>query len=301
MDLLTLFATLRRHRWATLVVMLVVIVGEVFVVFMVPTRYETSAVYVLVQPPPAPTEAQILANPALGKLNSDNPLLRVDPYSLVEVVSQRMSSDLIGKALVAQGADEDYKVEPSNQIGGGSILLITGTGTSAEASVKTLDLVTSRMLSEFNAMQLVNQADARFLIQAQLVSKSETEQKLTGTLRSVIVVFVAGLVLLFAVISIAEARKSKPKQTTTAKATGVADAPQIWLTDLAEWQPADATEATTVIPKIADSATVPAAALMSSSNGYSAMSDGADGAGPGPVDAEKPDEAMVEKDPDRPA
>lgn len=207
MDLLNVFSTLRRHKIILLAILLLTAVGCAYVVLGIPPQYQTQAQYVLVEPPAAPTDEQIQASPALGKLNSNNPYLRMpNPSIVVDVLAQRVSSDNIRQALIDAGADRNYEIASTNTIGSGLVIQITGTGTSPAAASNTLQLVTDRMDVELKAMQKVNGADDRFLFQALPVSPPTPPlRKVTGTLRSLIAVAAAGLVLLFAAISVAEA------------------------------------------------------------------------------------------------
>jgi len=214
MDLLNIFSTLRRHKIILLVILLLTAVGCAYVVLGIPPQYQTQAQYVLVEPPAAPSEADIQANPELGKLNSNNPYLRMpNPSIVVDVLAQRVSSDTIRQALIDAGADRDYEIASTNAIGSGLVIQITGTGTSADAATRTLQLVTDRMEVELKAMQKVNGADDRFLFQALPVSPATPPlRKVTGTLRSLIAVAAAGVVFLFGAVSIAEAIPGRRKR-----------------------------------------------------------------------------------------
>jgi hypothetical protein len=161
---------------------------------------------VLIAPPPLPTDAQIERDPALGRLNSDNPYLRLPSSVVVDVLTSKVSGDDIRRDLVSQGADTNYQIAATNTIGNGLIISILGTGVSAAQSRKTLDLVVTSMNSELQQMQTINGADKRFLYQAQPINApTNATRKITGTLRSLIAVTAAGVILLFACISVAEA------------------------------------------------------------------------------------------------
>ena len=218
MDLLNIFSTLRRHKIILLVILLLTAGGCAYVVLGIPPQYQTQAQYVLVEPPAAPSEADIQANPELGKLNSNNPYLRMpNPSIVVDVLAQRVSSDTIRQALIDAGADRDYEIASTNAIGSGLVIQITGTGTSADAATRTLQLVTDRMEVELKAMQKVNGADDRFLFQALPVSPATPPlRKVTGTLRSLIAVAAAGVVFLFGAVSIAEAIPGRRKRRVRA-------------------------------------------------------------------------------------
>jgi capsular polysaccharide biosynthesis protein len=207
MDLLNIFSTLRRHKIILLVILLLTIGGCAFVVLGIPPQYQTQAQFVVVEPPAPPSDADIQANPELGKLNTNNPYLRLpNPSIVVDVLSQRVSSDTVRQSLIDAGADRNYEIAATNAIGSGLVIQVTGTGTSAAGASKTLQLVTDRMKVELHAMQKVNGADDRFLFQALPISPPTPPlRKVTGTLRSLIAVAAAGVVFLFGAISVAEA------------------------------------------------------------------------------------------------
>lgn len=207
MDLLALFSSLRRHKVIVLIVLLLTVGGDLFIVLGIPPQYESQAQYVLISPPPLPTDTQIERNPNLGRLNTNNPYLRLpNPSVVVAVLAQRVAGDSVRAQLKAQGADKNYDISATNAIGSGVVIMITGTGQSAAQTSKTLDMVATRMKSELHDMQTVNGADDRYLYQALPINPpTDPMRKVTGPLRSLIAVTAAGVVLLFALISIAEA------------------------------------------------------------------------------------------------
>src|SRR5690348_2270190 len=146
MDLLNIFSTLRRHKVILLVILVLTAGGCAYVVLGIPPQYTTQAQFVVVEPPAPPSDADIQANPELGKLNSNNPYLRMpNPSIVVDVLAQRVSSDTVRQALIDAGADRNYEIASTNTIGSGLVVQITGTGTSSAGATRTLQLVTDRM------------------------------------------------------------------------------------------------------------------------------------------------------------
>ncbi|GAA5183021.1 hypothetical protein GCM10023322_21280 [Rugosimonospora acidiphila] len=207
MDLLNLFSTLRRHMVIVSVILALIVVGCAYVVFGIPPQYQSQVQYVLIEPPPAATPDQIKDDPALGKLNPNNPYTRLpNPSIVVDVLSQRVSADGVRDDLIKQGADRDYTMAATPELGSGLVIEIIGTGHSPAGSTKTLDLVVARMKTELHDMQTVDGASDRYLFQALPVSPpTPPVRKVTGTMRSLIAVGAAGIVLMFAAISLAEA------------------------------------------------------------------------------------------------
>ncbi|MET7866775.1 Wzz/FepE/Etk N-terminal domain-containing protein [Micromonospora taraxaci] len=207
MDLLALFTTVRRHKLIVLAVLAVLIAGNAFVAFGIPPVYESQAQYVLIAPPPQPSDAAIERDPTLLKVNANNPYLRLpNPSVVVDVLAQRVSGGLVRQGLISQGADEDYTISSTNAIGSGLVINIVGTGSSPESAAKTLDLVAASMEKELYDMQKVDGADDKYLFQALPINPpTDPTRKVTGTIRSMIAVSAACLVLLFGLISVAEA------------------------------------------------------------------------------------------------
>jgi capsular polysaccharide biosynthesis protein len=215
MDLLALFTTVRRHKLIVLVVALIMIAGDGFVAFGIPAQYESQAQFVLIAPPAPPTDNEIARDPALAKVNADNPYLRLpNPSVVVDILAQRVSGDTVRRQLIAKGADRDYTISSTNAIGSGLVINIVGTGHSAAAARRTLDLVSETMKAELHEMQKINGAADKYLFEALPINPpTDPTRKVTGTLRSLIAVSAACLVLLFALISIAEAvgpRRTRP-------------------------------------------------------------------------------------------
>jgi capsular polysaccharide biosynthesis protein len=207
MDLLALFTTLRRHKLIVLVVALLMIGGDGYVAFGIPAQYESQAQYVLIAPPAAPTDNAIQRDPSLAKVNANNPYLRLpNPAVVVDILAQRVSGDTVRRQLISKGADKDYTITSTNAIGSGLVIDIVGTGHSAQEARRTLDLVSEVMKVELHEMQKINGADDKYLFQALPINPpTDPTRKVTGTVRSLIAVSAACLVLLFALISIAEA------------------------------------------------------------------------------------------------
>lgn len=207
MDLLALVDTLRRHRLIVLFVVLVAAGGNAYVAFGIPPQYESQAQFVLIAPPAPPSDAAIEREPELAKINTNNPYLRLpNPVVVVEVLAQRVAGDAIRRELIAQGADRNYTISSTNAIGSGLVISIVGTGGSAEAAGRTLELVATRMQAELRAMQKVDGADDRYLFQALPINPpTDPIRKVTGTFRSLIAVSAACVVLLFGLVSVADA------------------------------------------------------------------------------------------------
>jgi hypothetical protein len=208
MTLLAIARKLWRYKFATLPIVLLVVVGAAYVVTVKEPTYEASSTYILVNPPPPPTEDEIARNPELGRIGADNPYTRYSDESVVvQVLTSRLSSETARGELAKRGADPDYVVEPSAEFGFTAPLVqITGAGSSPAAAVKTAEVVGNAIASELEGMQKARGVDPKYRIDAQqVVVPRDAKLKASGQLRSLVAVFALGAILLFIVVSVLDA------------------------------------------------------------------------------------------------
>jgi hypothetical protein len=212
-DLLALAASLRRHRIVTLVMLVLTLVGAIGVLKVMPRDFNAYASYVLVNPVPPPTDRDVASNPSLAQGNSNNPYLRFASEGTVgQVLVARLSGDAVRQALVGEGADPGYTVSQSpNSL---QIMDLVGTGRSAQEAEKTLELMSDRVQAELHAMQQVYGADDSTLITVLPVAPpTDAHLIVSGTVRTLVGVVAAGVLVLFAAISLAEARRRIREET----------------------------------------------------------------------------------------
>jgi hypothetical protein len=210
-DLLQITRKVWLHRLVALPVIALTVIGAFYVLAIKKPTYEVSSSYVLINPPDPPTAEEIASNPKLKGLNADNPYTRfADQSAMIGLLSSRVGAESVRQSLSEQGADPDYRVGPSTDIGYGSFLLeITGVGSSPEGAVRTAQLVGGALTSELQKMQASQGVVPQYMIQAQLVvAPDHALQRVSGKLRPLIGVLVIGAILLFVVISAAEALAS---------------------------------------------------------------------------------------------
>jgi hypothetical protein len=170
--------------------------------------YEASATYILVNPPAPPTPDEIARDPRLGRIGADNPYTRYSDQSVVvQVLASRLGSDEARGALEKRGADPGYTVAPSVEFGfTAPIVQVTGTGSSPEAAVRTAQIVGLSLTRELDRMQRSRVVDPKYRIDTQqIVAPHDAKLKASGQLRSLVAVFAVGLILLFIVVSVADA------------------------------------------------------------------------------------------------
>lgn len=208
MSLLAIARKVWRYKFATLPVVVFVLIGTAYVVAVRKPVYEASSTYILVNPPLPPTENDIARDPKLGRIGSDNPYTRFSDQSVVvQLLTSRLSSDLARGELAKRGADPKYVVEPSAEFGFTAPLVhITGTGPSPAAAIRTAEVVGRAVTSELDGMQQARAVAPKYRIDAQrVVAPNNAKLKASGQLRSLVAVFALGAILLFLVVSVADA------------------------------------------------------------------------------------------------
>jgi Chain length determinant protein len=207
-DLLTIWQSLWRNRWVALPVILLTGAAAFWALFVRPPVYESSASLLLLQPPAAPTEAQIRRDPTLARHNADNPYTRVyDPAVLIEVVAEAVQSDGARQALVAQGADPRYTVTNRVRYGFTSPLaLITGTADTPERAMATTRLVTAAFAQQLRQLQANERVSPRYFVAVRRVdSGNGAVLRAADKIRALVALSGLGVIGLFGVISIADA------------------------------------------------------------------------------------------------
>jgi hypothetical protein len=204
MEPLSVLRMLWQHRLLALPVVALTIAGVVYVLLLGPRLYQSSATYVLVNPQ-VPTAEQLDRSARLARLNSNNPYLRSpDPSLIVQVMAAKLSAGATARKLQDAGLGPDYTVAQS--AGNSQMLVVTGTGETAEKSIATTVWLTVELERELRTVQKVNGAADLYLFAALPVDVDATAvEKVSSRLRSVILVGVGGAVLLFSVVSLAAA------------------------------------------------------------------------------------------------
>lgn len=208
MDLLQISRKIWRHRIVTLPVVVLTLLGAFYVIAIKTPVYSASSSYVLINPPLPPTAEDIARNPALGRINADNPYTRFPDQSvIVSLLSSSLSNESARQALSGKGADPRYTVAPAAQFGSSSLLVdVTGAGSTPQQAVQSAELVGAALSGELDRMQASQGVDPRYRIKAQrVVAPDHAGQKLSGKLRPLVGVLAMGAILLFVLISAAEA------------------------------------------------------------------------------------------------
>jgi capsular polysaccharide biosynthesis protein len=208
MDLVSIARKLWRFKLVTLPVVLLTLCGAVYVVAVKEPVYEASSSYILINPPAPPTAEDVAGDPALGRINSDNPYTRFSDQSvIVEVLASSMAGKATQQALLKAGADPRYKVAPTSAFGYSSpIVQITAQGASPAVAIGSAKLVGDALNRELAHMQQAEGVDSHYRIKAQQVDAPDGAQlRASGQLRMLVGVLALGVVLLFVVVSLADA------------------------------------------------------------------------------------------------
>lgn len=208
MNLLLIVQKVWRYRFLTMPILGFVLLGAFYVIAIKDPVYEASASYILVNPPPPPTEDQIVRDPDLAKIDSDNPYTRYSDQSVVvQVLAARLNSEAARSALAKRGTDREYTVASSVEFGlTAPIVEITGTGSSPEAAVATANVVGAEVTRELDQMQEERGVADDYKITTQpVVLPQDAQLKASGKLRTLVGLFALGAVLLFIAVSAADA------------------------------------------------------------------------------------------------
>jgi hypothetical protein len=206
LNLLLIAQKVWRYKLATLPILVFVLIGSFYVVAIKTPVYEASSTYNLLPALPPPTADQIAADPRLGRIDTNNPYTRYSDQSVVvQVLASRLSSDAARAELVSHGADPGYVVAPSVELGyTAPILQVTGTGPTAQEAITTANLVGDAAKRELKASQDKVAPDYRITMHP-VVLAHDAQLKASGQLRALVGVWAIGGILLFVVVSVADA------------------------------------------------------------------------------------------------
>jgi hypothetical protein len=227
MDLLSIVRKIWRYKLATIPVLLLTLCGAIYVVAVKEPVYEASSSFVLINPPAPPTAEDIARDPALGRIDSDNPYTRFNDQSVVvEVVASGITGPSARRALKKAGADPRYTVAPASEFGYSSpVIQITAQGWSPQAAIRSAKLVTDAAIRQLDNMQQAEGVNPKYRIKTQQLHPPDSaELRASGQLRMLVGVLGFGAVLLFVVVSVADAltilrteRMGRPAPSAAAK------------------------------------------------------------------------------------
>lgn len=214
MDLIAMAETVRRYKFATLPVIVLTLVLGLYVMFLSAPVYETSGSYILVSPPAPPTQQQIADDPALAKINANNPLAAYGNLQVVGLMlSKEMSTKSIQDRLLREGVDPRSTVVNDTITSNAPLVDVTGVGSSPALAAQSGMLEGQALVKLLNDIQTHMGVSPAYQVTAYpLVVPDQATLKNSGKLRDLIVLIVAGVILLFVAVSVAKAREERKRE-----------------------------------------------------------------------------------------
>jgi len=227
MDLISIAEILWRRKFITIPVIILTAMAAFYVVKVKPPVYQAQSSLLMVPPSP-PTAAQIAADPALGRINSNNPYINYGDLSviadtLIDVVTDPANEQV----LVAQGADPRYELTLSTDYGNPPIIDITGIGRTPAIAIRSAQLVTKTAQQDLVTLQSSQGVNSLYMIKGtQLVTPAQASQSVSSKLRTLIAVLAMGILVLFAGVSLIEAVEKRRSQKARRVAANARTSPE---------------------------------------------------------------------------
>jgi hypothetical protein len=215
MDLISIGATFWRHKIVTIPLILLTLVGAYYVVKIKPPVYQANTSFLLSVPPGPPTAAQIAADPALRKINPNNPYTAYGNMSVAAaVLVDLVTTPAAQQQLVREGVDPRYTVAPNTAFGfQAPVIQITGVGSTAQEAIVSASLVSAAAKSDLYQMQKTQGVNKLYMIKAlPLVLAEKAQISASSKLRELIAIAGLGAVALFVAVSVADALARRRKE-----------------------------------------------------------------------------------------
>jgi hypothetical protein len=224
MDLLSISRAVWRHKLATVPVLLIMLVGMAYVLVGKKPVYEAKSSYILLPPPTAPPTTAPLRHPARKGASPNNPFTGYGNLSVVvDILSQTMTSPAEGQVLANQGVTGPYTVAslPSmfGNNGAAPIIQVAAQGPSPLAARASATLVGREVQSQLANIQAAQGTSKQYWIGSlELTHPDRAQQQASSKLRNLIAVIAVGVILLFVVVSVMNAREERKRDRQAAKA-----------------------------------------------------------------------------------
>jgi hypothetical protein len=213
MDLSSIARKIWRYKLLTVPVVMLTLCGAVYVVAVKDPVYEASSSYILAYPPDPPTPEEITRDPALGRVNANNPYTRFsDQAVMVEVLARSTANEEWRRALRDAGADPRYTVKPVAEFGSAEslpIVKISAQASTPEVAIRSAHLVGNAVSRQLQRMQQAEGVDPDYQIKANEVdTPTRAQLQASGKLRALVGVLALGTVLLLLVVSLGDALRT---------------------------------------------------------------------------------------------
>lgn len=206
MDMFSIAGAIWRHKYATIPVMLLTVLGLFYVLEIQAPTYQSTADVLLLAPKPGPNAAQIQADPSLAKINANNPYLDYGNLILVaDVVIDAANAPSSQQVLASAGVQPGYQVALSTAVDNPAVIQVTGSGSSAPAAIRSAQLVAGQVSSTLRQLQAAKDVNPSYMITAdEFVKPQQASKTISGKLRTSAGFLALGVLLLLVAVSIAE-------------------------------------------------------------------------------------------------
>jgi hypothetical protein len=215
MDLFAIMGTLWRHKWVSIPVLLLTLVGTAYVVMIRSPSYQAKANVLFIYPPATPTAFEIEQDPALAKVNNPYANLGNETY-LADVMSTLLSSSASQRSLEAEGVAQGYQVtvdtsgEASGQAVAPPALDITGVGSNPQAAIQSAKLVADAVSTDLRQLQQSQHVQSNSMVTAvEYVTPSSAVESSSGKIKMAVGVAVIGFIVLLVAVSLAQGREER--------------------------------------------------------------------------------------------
>jgi hypothetical protein len=206
MDFFSIFGTLWRHKWVSIPLVLLTLLGVAYVLALRPPTYEAKANILLTDPPAAPTAFQISQDPSLAKMN--NPLANLGNLTYVAEVLIDTVTAPAAKAELTQAGASGYQVilDNATQSSVPPAIDIAATGRKPQAAMRSAQLVATAISGELVQLQASQHVQKKARITAVEYVTPSSATKSSGNLETAAGVAAIGLILLLVAVSMAQGR-----------------------------------------------------------------------------------------------
>jgi len=214
MDFFSIGGTLWRHKWVSIPLVLLTLLGMAYVLALKPPTYEAKADILLTNPPAAPTAFQISQDPSLAKMN--NPLAGLGSLTYVAEVLIDTVTAPAAKAELTQAGASGYQVVLDNatQSNVPPAIDVAATGRKPQAAMRSAQLVATAISGELVQLQASQHVQNKYMITAVEYVTPSSATKSSGNLETAAGVAAIGLILLLVGVSIAEGRAEQKKSSS---------------------------------------------------------------------------------------
>lgn len=216
MDLISIVQSLWRYKLFTIPVVVLTAIGALYLVKIKPPVYEAASSILLSNPEAQASDSQIAADPSLRNVSPFNTFANYGDLDVVaNAAMELVTSASAQPALLSSGVDPRYQVALSTDYGNPPIIDITGVGSNAQSAIQSASVLTSAIKTNLYQLQKKEGVNPFYMVTAiQLVTPDQAYKSASGKLRSIIAVLAIGALLLFVVISVADALEKRRRNSS---------------------------------------------------------------------------------------